>query len=57
MKEFVFLYPIPEIINYEIENHGWSEDGGVEAFRQKYRSMLNRCIDARYRQKEHMNAD
>lgn len=51
MKEFVFLYPIPEIINFEIENDGWSEDGGIEIFRQKYKSVLNRCIDARYRQK------
>lgn len=50
-KEFVFLYPIPEIINFEIKNHGWSEKGGVETFREKYSSTLNRCIDERYRQK------
>jgi len=50
MKQFVFLYPIPEIINFEIENHGWSEKGGIDAFRQKYKTTLNRCIDIRYRQ-------
>ena len=51
MKEFVFLYPIPEIINFEIENYGWSEKGGIDAFREKYKTTLNRCIDVRYRQK------
>ncbi len=51
MKHFVFLYPIPEIIDFEIENHGWSEEGGADAFKQKYKSLLNRCIDVRYRQK------
>ena len=50
-KEFVFLYPIPEIINFEVKNHGWHEKGGVEAFRKKYGDMLNKCIDQRYRQK------
>lgn len=52
MKQFVFLYPIPEIINFEIENHGWSEKGGVDSFRQKYKKLLNASIDARYRQKD-----
>jgi hypothetical protein len=46
------LYPIPEIINFEIENHGWSEKGGIDAFRQKYKTELNRCINVRYRQKD-----
>lgn len=50
MKQFVFLYPIPEIIDFEIKNHGWSEKGGIDAFRQRYGFMLNRCIDIRYRQ-------
>lgn len=50
-KEFVFLYPIPQIINFEVKNHGWSEKGGVDAFRKKYSDVLNRCIDQRYRQK------
>ncbi len=40
-KEFVFLYPIPEIINFEIKNHGWHEKGGEEAFRKKYKKVLN----------------
>ncbi|MDP3015125.1 MAG: hypothetical protein Q8N28_01800 [bacterium] len=50
-KEFVFLYPIPEIINFEIKNHGWHERGGIGAFRKKYSDILNRCINERYRQK------
>jgi hypothetical protein len=51
MKQFIFLYPIPEIINFEIENHGRYEKGGVDTFRQKYKNTLNRCINVRYRQK------
>ena len=51
MKQFVFLYPIPEIIDFEIGNHAWSEKGGIEVFRQKYKTVINNCIDARYRQK------
>jgi len=51
MKQFVFLYPIPEIIDFEIKNHGWSENGGVDSFRQKYSKLLNASIDTRYRQK------
>ncbi len=51
MKQFVFLYPIPEIINFEIENNGWREEGGVDAFREKYKHVLNKCVDIRYRQK------
>jgi len=50
MKSFIFLYPIPEIIDFEIQNHGWSYSGGESAFRQKYKEMLNKCIDLRYRQ-------
>jgi len=50
MKQFVFLYPIPELINFEIENNRLAREGGVDAFRQKYKSNLNKCIDARYRQ-------
>ena len=51
MKQFVFLYPIPEIIDFEIKNHGWSEESGIDEFRQKYKTAVNKCIDARYRQK------
>ncbi len=50
-KEFVFLYPIPEIINFEIKNHGWHKKGGEEAFRKEYNKLLNGCINERYRQK------
>ena len=51
MRQFVFLYPIPEIIDHEIESNGWREKGGIDAFRQKYKAALNRCVDARYRQR------
>ena len=51
MKQFVFLYPIPEIIDFEIKNHGWSEESGIDESRQKYKTAVNKCIDARYRQK------
>lgn len=51
MKQFIFLYPIAEIIDFEISNYGWSTKGGVTAFRQKYKSALNKCIDVRYRRK------
>lgn len=46
MKQFVFLYPIPEYIDYEIDNHSF----GDKTFRQKYKTLLNKCIDLRYRQ-------
>jgi len=51
-KQFVFLYPIPQIINWEIEHYGWHEEGGTDAFRKKYKDVLNACIDVRYRQKD-----
>jgi len=51
MKKFVFLYPTPEIIDFEIKNHGWSFKGGEKAFRARYKKILNQCIDIRYRQK------
>ena len=50
-KEFMFLYPIPEIINFEIKNHGGSKKGDADAFRKKYSKTLNKCINERYRQK------
>lgn len=50
-KEFIFLYPISQIFDFEIKNHEWSSEEGAEAFRKKYSDTLNRCIDRRYRQK------
>ena len=50
-KEFIFLYPIPQIIDFEIKNHSWSERGSINTFRKRYSDVLNRCIDQRYRQK------
>jgi hypothetical protein len=48
-KKFLFLYPIEKIIGFEIERWGWAEEGGKEKFREKYKNMLNECIDIRYR--------
>lgn len=45
------MYPIPEYVDFELWNHERSYDGGKDAFRQKYRELLNRCIDLRYRQR------
>ncbi|MDF1498307.1 MAG: hypothetical protein P1P85_03050 [Patescibacteria group bacterium] len=49
-KEFIFLYPIHQIFNFEINNYGWSRKGGINAFRKIYSNALNQCIDQRYRQ-------
>jgi len=51
MKEFIFLYPISEIFDLEIKNNGWFEKGGIEIYRLKYKTMINKCIDLRYRKK------
>jgi len=81
MKQFVFLYPIPEIIDFEIKRgvYGFrnenkekeflqrleeakSEDekesirqevlqASISEFRDFYKTQLNSCVDARYRQK------
>ncbi len=48
MKQFVFLYPIPEIMDFEIKNNGSFES--VDQFRQRYSKLLNSSIDIRYRQ-------
>lgn len=48
MAQFVFLYPIPQIVDFEINRHiDWSGKG----FKKKYKKILNQCIDQRYRQK------
>lgn len=53
MKKFLFLYPIPEIIDFEIKSNGWVFfRGGEESFRKEYMRALNSCIDLRYRQKD-----
>ncbi|MBN1644636.1 hypothetical protein JW851_01170 [Candidatus Woesearchaeota archaeon] len=52
MKSFVFLYPIPEYIDFEIENNAWKyEKKGKDYFKNRYGALLNKCIDVRYRQK------
>ncbi|MFA5230440.1 MAG: hypothetical protein WC422_03465 [Candidatus Paceibacterota bacterium] len=48
MAQFVFLYPVPQIIDFEINRHAsWSG----KVFKKKYKKILNQCIDQRYRQK------
>ena len=47
IKQFIFLYPISEILDYEIKNHSYHEDN--KSYRDKYSYLLNRCIDVRYR--------
>lgn len=49
MKQFVYLYPIDEIFDFEINSKGASQKEGVEVFRQRYKTALNQCIDLRYR--------
>lgn len=51
MKEFVFLYPIPEYFDSRIEVDSYGKEGGIEAFRARYKDLLNQCIDLRYRKK------
>lgn len=46
-KKFLFLYPIDKIFDFEISNYTWSHG---EGFRKKYITLLNRCIEQRYRQ-------
>lgn len=54
-KQFIFLYPISEIIDFEIESNAWRgkkfKKLEKEQFREKYKDILNKCIDTRYRQK------
>jgi len=51
MKQFVFLYPIAKIFNYEIKNHVHKFDKAEDKiYKKNYKLALNACIDARYRQ-------
>lgn len=51
-KAFIFLYPIPEYIDSEIENHSfWRNEEERSSYRQRYQELLNNCIGNRYRQK------
>jgi hypothetical protein len=47
MKQFVFMYPIPEFIDFEI---GLGCYGFKNDFREFYKKKLNSCINKRYRQ-------
>ena len=49
MKEFAFLYPIPEYIDFEMENHGWRKESGDDSLKKEFVDTLNKCIDLRYR--------
>ena len=50
MKSFVFLYPIPQIMDFEIKNLILSQKE-KNKFREEYKDALNKCIDLRYRKK------
>lgn len=54
MDHFLFLYPIDRIFDFEIQNHGWHEKGGIEVYKNKYAAILNKCINVRYRQKGYL---
>lgn len=49
MKHFVFLYPIPEYIDFRIEQYSYSIDLDLTSARKSYSELLNKCIDVRYR--------
>ena len=40
MKEFAFLYPIPEYIDFEIENHGWRKKSGDDSLKKEFVDTL-----------------
>lgn len=50
MKQFIFLYPEEECFVNEFDRRCFSEEEQRE-FRLVYSRTLNRCIDARYRQR------
>lgn len=56
MNKFIYLYPLPEYIDQEIEwNYNHMNMGNVRkekaAFRKAYGRILNSCVDERYRKK------
>lgn len=51
MNQFIFLYPIPEYINHEIENHKHITFKNNIKYKDKYKTVLNQCIHERYRTK------
>ena len=51
MKQFVFLYPIAKIFNYEIKYYTQKFDKAeAKIYKKNYKLALNTCINARYRQ-------
>ena len=50
-KAFVFLYPIPQIIDWEIENNKNSFGNNEKTFGKVYERTINQCIDLRYRKR------
>jgi len=49
VRTFIFLYPIPEIIDFEVKK-GMNLYRCSKEFRKTYADKLNECIDKRYRQ-------
>ncbi len=48
-KEFVFLYPIPQILDFELDKHSLRQPADPADFKNKYIQLLNLCIQQRYR--------
>jgi hypothetical protein len=34
-------------LDFQIERWGWDEEGGIKKFREKYKYMLNECIEVK----------
>lgn len=52
MNQFLYLYPIKEYLEYEIDRHYYILDPhSKEPFTEKYFSALNEAISLRYREK------
>jgi hypothetical protein len=49
MKQFLFLYPLQDIMDFEVKNNSSQEKECPKVFREKYKKALNKCIDLRYR--------
>lgn len=52
-KQFIFLYPLKDIFEFEIKNGAWPKKGReAEEYAKRYFSLMNQAIDLRYRQKD-----
>ena len=49
MKEFLFMYPVSDYINWEIRNGSWLSKTKIP-YRRFYKEMINKTINQRYRE-------